>query len=153
MVRLRLRRKGRTHYPIYDIIAIDGRKRRDGAFIERLGYFNPHSKPTTISVDADKAIYWLNQGAQPTDIVRNLLSYEGVLLQRHMRFKGKSEEEITETLEKHKANVKDRYFKRKESRKVREGLKNKPAQDTPAMQEANSTEEDLASEETPASSE
>ncbi len=126
MVKLRLRRKGRRHYPFYDIVALDSRKRRDGAFIERLGYYNPHTQPTTISLKADRAIYWLNVGAQPTDIVRKLLGFEGVLLKRSMLFKGKSEEEIQQEVEKHKIRVKDRYFLKKETRKKRkEALKAK----------------------------
>ena len=56
MVRLRLRRKGRRHYPVYDIVAVDQRKRRDGAFIERLGYYNPNNTPSTISVDSSMVL-------------------------------------------------------------------------------------------------
>ena len=125
MVKLRLRRKGRTHYPIYDIVAVDGRKKRDGEFLERLGWYDPHTQPNTISINSERAIYWLNVGAQPTDTVNELLSYEGVLLQRALQFKGKSEEEIAELLVKHKETAKARYFRRKELRKKREIAKEK----------------------------
>jgi small subunit ribosomal protein S16 len=125
MVKLRLRRKGRTHKPFYDIVAVDGRKKRDGAYLERLGYYNPHTQPSTISIKPDRAIYWLNIGAQPTDIVSELMSYEGVLLRRHLQFKGKTEAEIDAELINHKTVVKARYFRRKEIRKKREEAKEK----------------------------
>lgn len=125
MVKLRLRRKGRTHHPVYDIIAIDGRKKRDGAYIERLGYFDPHTSPSTISVDAERAIYWLNVGAQPTDLVKELLSYDGVLLRRHLSFKGKNEAEINDEIEKHRKVVLARFHRRAELRIKRKELREK----------------------------
>ncbi|MGQ9818695.1 MAG: 30S ribosomal protein S16 [Candidatus Kapaibacteriales bacterium] len=125
MVKIRLRRKGKKHYPVYDIVAVDSRRKRDGAFLERIGYYDPHTQPSTIKVNFERAQYWLDNGAQPTDIVRNLLSYEGVLLARHLRFKGKTPEEINELVQKHKENVTARYFRRKELRKKREEAKKK----------------------------
>jgi small subunit ribosomal protein S16 len=119
MVKIRLRRKGRSHYPIYDIVAVDGRQKRDGAYLERLGYYDPHTKPSTIKVDPDRAVYWLNIGAQPTDMVRELLSYEGILLRRHLQFKGKTEFEIQEAVKEHKKIAIERYFRRAELRKKR----------------------------------
>lgn len=125
MVKLRLRRKGRSHYPIYDIVAVDSRQKRDGAFLERLGYYDPHTKPSTIKVDPDRAVYWLNSGAQPTDMVRELLSYEGILLRRHLQFKGKTEYEIQEAVKQHKEIAVARYFRRAELRKRRIDLREK----------------------------
>jgi small subunit ribosomal protein S16 len=104
MVRLRLRRKGKKAYPVYDIVAVDKRKRRDGAYLERLGYFDPNTSPNTVQIDADSAIEWLNKGAQPSETMKFILSYEGILLKRHLQFKGKTEAEIEEAVEKHKAN-------------------------------------------------
>lgn len=132
MVKLRLRRKGRSHHPIYDIVAVDSRKKRDGAFIERLGYFDPHARPSKILVNDDRAIYWLNTGAQPTQVVHTLLSYDGVLLKRHMQFKGKSEEEIATEVEKHRVNAKTRFFRLAELRKKREAAKAKAKADEEA---------------------
>jgi small subunit ribosomal protein S16 len=125
MVKLRLRRKGRKKSPTYDIVVVDSRERRDSAFIERLGYYNPMTAPSTISINPDRAIYWLNVGAQPTDVVRAFLSYEGVLLQRHMQFKGKSAEEIAEAVTKHKETVARRYTRTKvnDARKKAEAAK------------------------------
>lgn len=137
MVKLRLRRKGRTHHPIYDIIAIDSRKKRDGAYIERLGFFDPHSKPSTIQIDAERAIYWLNVGAQATDLVRELLSYEGVLLRRHLQFKEKTEQEILEAIKVHKEVARARYFRREQLRKKRieaKAKKEAEAKDQPAAE-------------------
>ncbi|MCX6155825.1 MAG: 30S ribosomal protein S16 [Candidatus Kapabacteria bacterium] len=125
MVKLRLRRKGRIHHPVYDIIAIDGRARRDGAFIERLGYYDPHIFPSKVSIDADRAAYWLDNGAQPTDVVKHLLSYEGVLLRRFLKLKGKDEVEIAAEVEKHKAVSLARYNRRHDLRKKREAEKAK----------------------------
>ena len=116
MVRLRLKRKGRKRYPVYDIIAIDQRKRRDGAYLEKLGWFDPNTKPNTVVLDSDRAIYWLGVGAQPSDTVKNLFSYEGILLKRALTFKGKSEEEIAEAVKAHKEVAAARYIRRKELR-------------------------------------
>ncbi len=105
MVKLRLRRRGRKKAPIYDIVATDSRKARDGAYLEKLGQYNPMTTPSSISVDGDRAIHWLNTGAQPSDVVRKLLSYQGVMLKKFLMEKGKSEAEIAEELAKHEATV------------------------------------------------
>lgn len=136
MVKLRLRRKGRTHHAVYDIIVSDGRKKRDGAYIERLGYYDPHTAPSTIQIDSDRAIYWLNVGAQPTDLVKELMSYEGILLKRTLQFKGKSEAEIISEIEKHKVTAKERYFRRAELRKKRAEAKEKAKAEEAASAEA-----------------
>lgn len=119
MVKLRLRRRGRKKAPFYDIVAVDARRRRDGAFIERVGYYNPMTQPSTIVLDHDRSIYWLNVGAQPTDIVRSLLSYDGVLLRRQMQFKGKETAEISTAVDNHKQNALARYKRKKEQLSVK----------------------------------
>lgn len=116
MVKLRLRRKGKKFHPVYDIVAVDNRARRDGAFLERLGYYDPNTEISTIKVDHQRAIYWLRCGAQPTDIVRRLLSYDGVLLRNAMELKKRDEAEISAEVEKHKEIVKARYIRRKKLR-------------------------------------
>jgi small subunit ribosomal protein S16 len=105
MVKLRLRRRGRKQAPIYDIVAMDSRKTRDGAFLERIGQYNPVGFPSKIVLDNTRAIYWLKAGAQPTDVLRSILSYHGVLLQLHLERKGKSVEEIAAALTEHKEIV------------------------------------------------
>jgi small subunit ribosomal protein S16 len=80
-VKLRLTRVGKTKQPEYRIVAADSRSPRDGRFIEILGHYNPRTDPSTLSVDNDKAVRWLRQGAQPTDRVRKLLEISGALEQ------------------------------------------------------------------------
>lgn len=82
--KLRLQRRGRKHYAFYQIIVADSRAPRDGKYIERIGSYNPNTNPATITLDFDRALYWLQVGAQPTDTVRNILSDEGVLLKKHL---------------------------------------------------------------------
>ena len=149
MVRLRLRRKGRRHYPVYDIIAVDKRKRRDGAYLERLGYFDPNTRPNSIDVNVERAIYWLNVGAQPSNTVKNLLSYEGVLLRRSLEHKGKSEEEIREAVEKQKEVAMARYNRRKELRRQRklDKIKAKEQAEKEAQEAEAKEKEEAAAEE------
>lgn len=78
-VKLRLKRMGAKQKPFYRIVAADSRNSRDGKFIETVGTYNPIKKPHELSVNEEKALYWLNNGAQPTDTVRNLLSQAGVM--------------------------------------------------------------------------
>ncbi len=81
---MRLQRKGRRKRPFYHIVVADGRAPRDGRFIERLGSYNPMTKPATIEIDRDKAFDWLQKGAQPTDTVRAILRFKGVYYKRHL---------------------------------------------------------------------
>ncbi len=83
-VKIRLQRHGKKNYAFYHIVVADSRAPRDGRFIEKLGSYNPNTNPATISVNADRALAWLNVGAQPTLIAKKLLSYEGVLLKKHL---------------------------------------------------------------------
>lgn len=139
MVKLRLRRKGRIHNPVYDIVAVDVRRKRDGGYIEKVGFYDPNHKPSQINFVDDRAIYWLNNGAQPTDRVQHLLSYEGILLKRALQFKGKTEEEIQESVDKHKQIAKARYDRRATLRKKRKEDKIKAeqaAKDAPAAESA-----------------
>lgn len=83
-VKMRLQRHGKKDQPFYHIVIADGRAPRDGRFIERLGSYNPLTSPATINIDFDKAMEWLKNGAQPTDTVRAILSYKGVLYKYHL---------------------------------------------------------------------
>lgn len=82
--KIRLARHGRKQKPYYYIVVADGRAPRDGRFIERLGDYNPNADPAIINLDFDKALDWLQKGAQPTDTVRAILSYSGVLMKKHL---------------------------------------------------------------------
>jgi len=82
--KIRLQRHGKKGRPFYHIVIADGRAPRDGRFIEKIGTYNPISKPAELDLDFDRALYWLQTGAQPTDTVRSLLSFEGVLMKNHL---------------------------------------------------------------------
>ena len=83
-VRMRLQRKGRKKQPFYHIVIADQRAPRDGKFIEKLGTYNPMTLPATIDLDKDLALEWLDKGAQPSDTVRAILKYTGVLYKKHL---------------------------------------------------------------------
>ncbi len=83
-VKMRLARHGRKRYAYYHIVVADSRAPRDGRYIERVGTYNPNSNPATIDLDFDKAFDWLMKGAQPTDTVKGILSYKGVLYKKHL---------------------------------------------------------------------
>ena len=83
-VKMRLARHGRKRYAFYHIVVANSRAPRDGRYIERIGSYNPNTNPATIDLDFDKAFDWLEKGAQPTDTVRAILSYKGVLYKKHL---------------------------------------------------------------------
>ncbi len=82
--KIRLQRHGHKGYAFYHIVIADSRAPRDGKFIERIGSYNPNTNPATIDLKFDRALYWLQVGAQPTDTTRNILSNEGVLMKKHL---------------------------------------------------------------------
>jgi small subunit ribosomal protein S16 len=84
-VKIRLARRGRKKLAIYDVVVADARAPRDGRFIEKIGSYNPNTDPATISLDDEKALQWLINGAQPTNTVRAMLSYKGVLIRKHLQ--------------------------------------------------------------------
>jgi small subunit ribosomal protein S16 len=85
MVKMRLARRGRKKLAIFDIVIASSRSPRDGRFIEKIGVYNPNSNPATILLDEAKAFDWLMKGAQPTDTMRRILSYKGVMFQKHLQ--------------------------------------------------------------------
>lgn len=82
--KIRLQRHGKKGQPFYHIVIADGRAPRDGRFIEKIGTYNPVTVPAEINLNFDKALDWLNKGAQPTDTVRSILSKKGVMLKKHL---------------------------------------------------------------------
>jgi small subunit ribosomal protein S16 len=78
MVKIRLKRMGATKRPFYRVVVADSRSPRDGRFIELIGKYHPLEDPSLIEIDADRALHWLNHGAQPTEQVRNLLRIQGI---------------------------------------------------------------------------
>lgn len=83
-VKIRLQRHGKKGKPFYWIVAADSRAKRDGKYLEKLGTYNPLTNPATVNLNLDRAVEWLQNGAQPTDTARDLLSSKGALLKRHL---------------------------------------------------------------------
>jgi small subunit ribosomal protein S16 len=79
MVKIRLRRMGKKKQPSYRVVVADSRSPRDGRFIETIGFYNPRTEPPTVQIKEDRALYWLSQGAQPSDAVARLLRNKGTL--------------------------------------------------------------------------
>ena len=156
-VRLRMTRMGRKKKPFYRIVAIDSRKRRDGAYLEKIGHYNPLTKPPEIVIDEEKALAWLQKGAQPSDTVRSFLSHKGILLKYDQMKKGASEEKIAEELEKLKL-VRDEIAKKKEAAEKaakKEAPVEEPVAEEPVTEETPEEQptEAAASEEQPAAEE
>ncbi len=82
--KIRLARHGRKGYAFYSIVIADSRAPRDGRYIEKIGTYNPNTNPATIDLKFERALHWLQVGAQPTDTARAILSYEGVLMKKHL---------------------------------------------------------------------
>ncbi len=84
-VKIRLARRGRRKMAIYDVVVADARAPRDGRFIEKIGSYNPNTNPASININNERALKWLLNGAQPTDTVKAMLSYRGVMLKKHLQ--------------------------------------------------------------------
>ena len=84
-VKIRLQRRGKKNFAFFHIVVADSRAPRDGRFIEQIGSYNPNTNPATIILNNERALNWLNVGAQPTLVTRKILSYEGILLQKHLQ--------------------------------------------------------------------
>lgn len=111
-VKLRLQRKGRKKQPFYHIVVADARAPRDGRFIEKLGTYNPMTKPATIELDRQKAYQWLRNGAQPTETVRSILRFKGVLYMKHLQL-GVEKEALTQEQADEKFNA---WLEKKEAK-------------------------------------
>lgn len=83
-VRIRLQRHGKKGKPFYWIVAADGRAKRDGRYLEKIGTYNPNTNPASVELDVDRAVKWLENGAQPSDTARTLLSYRGAMIKHHL---------------------------------------------------------------------
>ena len=129
--KIRLQRKGKKGIPFYHVVIADGRAPRDGKFIERIGIYNPVSIPAEIDINFDRALYWLQAGAEPTDTVNALLSFKGILFKHHL-LKGVNKGAMTEEMaeakfqawlqekkEKFVAKIKEAELSSKDGRKKR----------------------------------
>ncbi|MGV6829001.1 MAG: 30S ribosomal protein S16 [Flavobacteriales bacterium] len=118
-VKIRLQRHGKKGKPFYWIVAADARAKRDGKFLEKLGTYNPTKNPAKIDLDIDGAVKWLQNGAQPTDTARAILSYKGALLKKHLAVgvkKGaftqeQAEEKFNTWLEAKEKNIEEKRSK------------------------------------------
>jgi small subunit ribosomal protein S16 len=129
MVKMRLQRHGSKKRPFYFIVVADARAPRDGKFIQKLGTYNPQTVPATVQIDRQKALDWLHKGAQPTDTVRRILSFKGVLYLKHL-LRGVSlglfdeagaMEKFTKWSSEHDAHVAKRQTEHKNVRMVKRG--------------------------------
>jgi small subunit ribosomal protein S16 len=126
-VKMRLQRHGSKKRPFYFIVVADARAPRDGKFIQKVGTYNPLTVPATIQLDRQKALEWLHKGAQPTDTVRRILSYKGVLYLKHLLRGvklGLFDEATAMTKfqswhEEHEANIRRRNEEHKKQRRAR----------------------------------
>jgi small subunit ribosomal protein S16 len=85
MVKIRLARRGRKKLAMFDVIVTDARAPRDGRFIEKIGTYNPLTNPASINLKDDRAFHWLMNGAQPSDTVKAMLSYRGIMMKKHLQ--------------------------------------------------------------------
>ena len=168
--KIRLQRGGRKSYAFYSIVIADARAPRDGKFTEKIGTYNPNTNPATVDLNFEKALYWVECGAQPTDTVRNILSKEGVYLMKHLKGGVKkgafSEEEAQKKfdawkadkakgIEAVKANLADAKKKAaaaalEAEKKVNEAIAKKVADKKAAAEAAKAEAEAAPAEETPA---
>jgi small subunit ribosomal protein S16 len=121
-VKIRLQRHGKKNFAFFHIVVADSRSPRDGKFIEQIGSYNPNTNPATIVLDGDKALAWLKVGAQPTLVARRILSYEGVLLRKHLS-EGVAKGALTEA----QADAKFAAWKEERDKKIankKAGIKN-----------------------------
>ena len=150
--KIRLQRHGRKSYAFYQIVVADSRAPRDGKFIERIGSYNPNTNPATVDLNFERALYWLQVGAQPTDTTRNILSREGVCMKKHLLEgvkKGAFDEATAESkfqawLKNKQASVEAEEVAKKKAelaaaaaaKAAEEAAANAPAEEAPAAESA-----------------
>jgi len=120
-VKLRLRRIGRKKIPVYSIVAADQRNARDGRYIEDIGRYFPLREPAEVRLEEDRALHWLENGAQPSDTVRSILRRRGLLLHHHLKKKGEAPDKIEEAVEE----FRERMAEQDEEVKIAVGTRGK----------------------------
>jgi len=133
-VRIRLARGGRKKIPHYRIVVMDSRNRRDGAYLEKIGIYDPRKQPAQIEVAEDRVMHWLRKGAIPSDTVRSLLSRQGIMLKHDLGKRNTSPERVEEALSKWKTGADSREARRSEKRGSKQKPKEIPAEPTPDEQ-------------------
>ena len=148
-VKIRLQRHGSKKRPFYFIVVADARAPRDGKFIQKLGTYNPLTVPATIQLDRQKALEWLHKGAQPTDTVRKILSFKGVLYLKHLLRGVKlglfdeatAMVKFQQWYEEHEATVRKKNEEHKQTqRRVRRPIVKKVAHAAPKAENENSAD-------------
>ena len=145
-VKLRLKRVGRSKRPFYRLVAIDSRSRRDGAEIERLGWYDPLRLDASVKIDEDRVIHWISNGAQPTETVNNILKEVGLKYKIHLMSEGKDEKTILSMFEEWQKNQQEKRTKSldKKAKKKQDELKSREVpEDEISVQ--NSTDEAVES--------
>ncbi|MFC2103222.1 30S ribosomal protein S16 [Bacteroidota bacterium] len=148
-VKLRLRKMGKKKQPIYKIVAADARSPRDGRFLEAIGLYNPLTDPHTVDIKEDRVLYWLSNGAQPTQTVKSLLRQKGITLKNELIKRGVEEDKIESELSEWKKDKEARAEAKAKKKKV--SRKAKAKQEAP--EESSETENVVASEENQAKEE
>jgi len=120
MVKLRLKRMGAINKPFYRIVAVDSRKKRDGKYLESLGYYDPKTDPFTLKVDIDKCLNWLKVGAQPSETVRSLFKQAGIIEKWHNIRMGIKEVDKPEKVKKEKVETKEEIVTEEKAESVPE---------------------------------
>ncbi|MDQ7054827.1 MAG: 30S ribosomal protein S16 [candidate division KSB1 bacterium] len=151
-VRLRLTRMGRRKKPFYRIVAVDSRVKRDGKYLEAIGFYNPIPEPYELQIDTDRALYWLKKGAQPSDTVRSLFRRKGIMLRWDLIQRGKSEAEIEEEVKKWEVLQQER-LKRIEAEKIQKMRSKEKQAEKEAVKEAARKAAEADTEEAKAESE
>jgi small subunit ribosomal protein S16 len=143
---------GKKRQPIYKLVAADARSPRDGKYIEAIGTYNPKSDPASIEIQEDRALYWLDCGAQPTTTVKTLLSKQGILLKKELLKEGLSEESISAKMNEWGKNqeslIEKKKAKAEKSKKEKAEAEQKRLEEEKKAKEAEAAEaKDTASEE------
>lgn len=143
-VKLRLTRIGKKKQPFYRIVATDSRVRRNGKYIERIGYYNPLTHPAEIVINEEKAFYWLKKGAIPTEAVKSLFSKKGIILKWHFMKSGHNEAKIEEEYKKWELL---QLEKQKREEALAAQAKQEQKQEEPAKESVNESKEGSLPEE------
>ena len=145
-----MKRQGRRNRPFYRIVIIDSRKRRDGKPIEELGWYNPIQQiEKNYEIDSERIMYWINEGAQPSNTVKNLLKREGILLRIHLIKQGLNEKDIEYEIQKWEMDKEER-IKNKKPKSKKSKKQNEIKSEQPVVEEKSSEQpvvEEKSSEE------
>jgi len=133
--KIRLKRIGRRNRPFYRLIVIDSRKKRDGAAIEQVGWYNPIADENSYDIKGDRVLHWLGEGAIPSDAVKKIMRQEGLSLRWHLMQQGVDEKEIEKEMKKWELN-RENVLADREAKKAEKLLKKKEAAEAEAAPEA-----------------